>query len=250
MAGTAVLLVVGLSAICLDFSPHSPVASLVPGHSVRLLLTGLIFAGSGSLVALSPLGRRSGAHLNPAMTFAFWCRGHVHAHDLIGYTAAQIVGAFAGTAFVAGCWGARARAVSLGLTEPGAGVSALAAVGIEAAMTAALILGIMLMVSSRRSAPWTPLLNWLLVAALVWQGARWTGTSLNPARSLAPAGVLPHLGGLWIYFAGPLAGALVAVAVMACLPGVETLTAKLYHDDRYRSTLGSSLPVRRSSPAA
>ena len=84
LAGTAILVLVGVSAICLNFGPSSPVARAIPSSSARLLLTGLIFAGTGSLVAISPLGRRSGAHLNPAVTLAFWIRGHVHPHDLIG----------------------------------------------------------------------------------------------------------------------------------------------------------------------
>ena len=52
--------------------PHSPVRRWVPGESPRLLVTGLLFAGTGSLMALSPWGRRSGAHLNPVVTLAFW----------------------------------------------------------------------------------------------------------------------------------------------------------------------------------
>ena len=57
---------------------------------------------------------------------------------------------------------------------------------------------------------WTPLALWIVIAALVWQGAPWTGTSLNPARSLAPALLLPDVAHLWVYVAGPLGGALVA----------------------------------------
>jgi len=71
LAGTALLLG-GLSAVCLDFGPHTPLAAL-PG-SPRLLITGLLFAGTGSLLAISPLGRRSGAHLNPVVTLAFFTR--------------------------------------------------------------------------------------------------------------------------------------------------------------------------------
>jgi aquaporin Z len=241
--GTAVLLLGGLSAVCLDFSAGSPMASVVPDHSARLLLTGLLFAGTGSLVALSPIGRRSGAHLNPAVTLAFWRRGHVHPHDLAGYVVAQVAGAFTGAALIRWWWGTRARSVTLGATQPGNGIDTVGAAGIEAFMTLLLVLGILVMVSSARTARWTPLMNLLLVAFLVWQGAPWTGTSLNPARSLAPATLAPELHALWAYLVGPLAGSLAAVAVFALLPGLETRTAKLFHDRRYPSTMASSLPT-------
>jgi aquaporin Z len=243
--GTALLLLGGLSAICLDFAPGSPVAPLVPGHSARLLVTGVLFAGTGSLVAVSNLGRRSGAHLNPSVTLAFWRRGHMHPHDLAGYIVAQVAGAFAGTAVVRWSWGAKARAVDLGVTQPGHGIGA-AAVGIEAFMTFLLVGGILLMVSSPRTARWTPLMVWILVAILVWQGAPWTGTSLNPARSLAPALLAPQTDWLWIYLVGPLAGSLVAVAAFDAVPGLETRTAKLFHDPRYPSTMATTLPVAPS----
>jgi len=246
LVGTALLLFGGLSAVCLDFAPGSPVASVVPDHSARLLITGLLFAGTGSLVAVSPLGRRSGAHLNPSVTLAFWRRGHMHSHDLAGYTVAQVAGAFTGTALVRWWWGTKARAVDLGVTQPGHGIGA-AAVGIEALMTLMLVVGILVMVSSPRTARWTPLLVWILVAVLVWQGAPWTGTSLNPARSLAPALLAPNAASLWVYLVGPLAGSLLAVAAFGALPGLETRTAKLFHDPRYPSTMATTLPVGRRS---
>ena len=242
-AGTALLLLGGLSAVCLDFGSGSPVARAVPDHSLRLLITGMLFAGSGSLVAVSPLGRRSGAHLNPCVTLAFWRRGHVHPHDLAGYTAAQFAGAFVGTALVRWWWGAQARSVHLGVTEPRPGLPVLGAAGIEALMTAVMVLAILIAVSSARSAPFTPLVVWIVVAVLVWQGAPWTGTSLNPARSLAPAVLRGDYRNLWVYFVGPLCGSLAAVGAFGLLPGLETRTAKLFHDRRYPSTLGSSLPV-------
>jgi len=240
--GTALLLLGGLSAICLDFAGRGPVTSLVPDHSARLLITGLLFAGTGSLVAVSPLGRRSGAHLNPSVTVAFWRQGHVHRSDLAGYIVAQVAGAFAGTALVRWWWGAKARTVDLGVTQPGHGIGA-AAIGIEAFMTFLLVGGILIMVSFRRTARWTPLLVWIVVAGLVWQGAPWTGTSLNAARSLAPALLAPHTANLWIYLVGPLAGSLLAAAAFSVVPGIETRTAKLFHDPRYPSTMATTLPV-------
>ena len=76
----------------------------------------------------------------------------MHPHDLAGYIVAQIAGAFAGTALVRWWWGAKARAVDLGVTQPGHGIGAAAAVGIEAFMTFLLVGGILLMVSSAKTA--------------------------------------------------------------------------------------------------
>lgn len=96
-----------------------------------------------------------------------------------------------------------------------------------------------------------PLGNWLLVATLVWLGAPYTGASLNPVRSIAPAVLAPELGHLWVYLVGPLGGALLAAAVFAAFRDTHTLTANLFHDPRYPSTLGSDLPtaVRRACSA-
>ncbi|MDQ6847830.1 MAG: aquaporin [Candidatus Dormibacteraeota bacterium] len=94
----------------------------------------------------------------------------------------------------------------------------------------------------RRLAAWTPVAVWIVVALLVWRGAPYTGTSLNPARSLGPALVTGNLGDLWIYFVGPALGS-VAVALVAPWLRLRPVTAKLCHDARYPSTLASELPV-------
>jgi aquaporin Z len=224
------------------------VAAHLTGHGARLLLTGLLFAGTGSLVALSPLGRRSGAHLNPAVTLGFYTQRKVHPHDLAGYIVAQLLGALAAVTLLRLAWGHRATALHLGATQPGHGFSALDAAGLETAMTAALVLMIFFFTSSVRTARWTPLGNLLLVAALVWQGAPYTGTSLNPARSLAPALLAPERAHLWAYIAGPLCGALLAALIFSAFRNTTTLTAKLFHDPRYGSTLGSDLPTSMPTP--
>lgn len=242
LLGTALLLLGGLSAVCFDFGPHSPLQQ-VP-TSPRLLLTGLLFAGTGSLVAVSPLGRRSGAHLNPVVTLAFWSQRKVHPHDLAGYVIAQLLGAALGAAAVWLAWGSAATALNLAATSPGRGVSAASAVLIEGAMTSSLILTILLATSHARTARLTPLLLWFLVAALVWQGAPYTGTSLNPARSFGPALLAPRPAPYWIYVVGPGLGGVAAVALFSLLRDTHVLTAKPFHDPRYATTLASSQPAR------
>jgi aquaporin Z len=242
--GTLVLVLGGITAVVLDFGPRSPVAPILSSHSLRLLLTGLLFAGCGSLVAISPIGRRSGAHLNPSITVAFFCHRHLRVGDAVGYVVAQCLGAVAGAGAIRVLWGARAASVRDGRTLPGPGVSTLEAVGIEALMTALLVFVVFAFVSSGRTARWTPLAVWIVVAILVWRGAPYTGTSLNAARSLGPVVVTGRWTDYWVYLVGPLAGVFVAVGLWALVPR-RTLTAKLFHDSRYPSVLGSSLPVER-----
>jgi aquaporin Z len=247
LLGTALLLLGGMSAVALDFMPGSPVAAVLPSASARLLLTGALFAGTGSLVALTPFGRRSGAHINPAVTFAFWITRHVHRDDLGGYVLAQVVGGVGGAGLAALLWGSRLAAVGYARTVPGAGVPPWAAALLEGAMTAALLGLVFYLVSRPATARWTPLGTWVLVAVLVWRVAPLTGTSLNPARSLGPALLAGALRVYWVYVAGPLGGAALAAGV-ARLLNARLQTAKMFHDASYPSTLGHSREMSEPGP--
>ncbi len=246
-AGTAILLFVVVGVVTVVFGPGSPVQPVVPTTGWRLLIAGLLIAGGGSLVAVSPLGRLSGGHINPAVTLGFWLTGHVHRHDLAGYVLGQVVGALAGAAVAAAVWGDRARAVHFSATHPGRGLSQPAAAAVEAAMTALLLLVIFTFTSRERLMRWTPVATWLLVATLVWQVAPFTGTSLNPARSLAPAVLAGDLDSLWVYVLGPAAGALLAALLVRRRVLGLPLTAKLFYDSRYRSVMRTSMPAARGT---
>ncbi|MHB8507687.1 MAG: MIP/aquaporin family protein [Candidatus Dormibacteria bacterium] len=240
LVGTAMLLFVVVSAVTVDFAPGSPLRRLLPSSSLRLLLTGLVIAGSGSLYAVAPPGKRSGAHLNPAVTLAFWMMGHVHRHDLIGYWVSQFLGAILGTAAGVAAWRGAALSVRVATTRPGPGIPPWLAAVAEFGMTTILLLVIFWLLARRRTRRLVPVVVWLLVAGFVWQLAPVSGTSLNPARSLGPALFEGHLEWMWIYFGGPALGAGAAAAV-AHLVGHEfkPLSAKLFHDPRYKNIFGT-----------
>ncbi|HUZ89900.1 MAG TPA: aquaporin [Candidatus Acidoferrales bacterium] len=234
LAGTALLMVGGLGAVTLDFGSHSPIVALLPSHSARLLLTGALFAATGALVALSPLGRTSGAHLNPAVSLAFWLTGKMRHHDLGAYICAQIVGACLGVLALRLAFPEFAT-VRYGMTMPGPSITPPIAALIEAGMTSALVLTILVFVSDMRTARWTPLAAWAVITLLVWQGAPLTGTSLNPARSVGPALIALNGHDLWIYLVGPPAGAILATWLVLAGMNLRPVTAKLFHDPAYRS---------------
>ena len=75
------------------------------------------YLGLSDNLSVSPIGRRSGAHLNPAVSVAFWRRGHMHKHDVIGYLTAQATGAVAGTAAAGALWDRRSTALDLGVSS-------------------------------------------------------------------------------------------------------------------------------------
>lgn len=249
LAGTAILVLGGLSAVTFDFMSGSPMATLVPSPSWRLLVTGTLFASTGALVTISPFGRRSGAHLNPAVSLAFFTQGHLHRWDLVGYVTAQCAGGILGAALLRWCWGGAATSVRDGLTAPGRAVTAWQASGIEAAMTGGLVLVIFSFVSSGATARWTPVAVLTVIAVFVWKLAPDTGTSLNPARSLGPALVSGDWHDYWVYVLGPLGGALAAGGLWTLVPR-RTLTAKLFHDPAYTSIFRSVIPAPRTPAPA
>jgi aquaporin Z len=77
----------------------------------------------------------------------------------------------------------------------------------------------------------------------VWQGAPYTGTSLNPTRSAGPAVIAGDPRDLWVYLVAPLLAAVAVALVVRLLPGWRPLTARLFNDPRYPTTMGSAVAV-------
>ena len=66
--GTALLVLGGLTCVILMFGEGSPLPGLLPSVGLRSAITGFLFGTTGALIALSPVGTFSGAHINPAVT--------------------------------------------------------------------------------------------------------------------------------------------------------------------------------------
>jgi aquaporin Z len=230
LAGTALLVLAGLSVVILDFGRGSPIVTLVPDAGARRLVTGFLFGATGALIALSPLGKASGAHINPVVSLGFWLMGKVRGRLALGYALAQLAGAVLG-ALPLLAWGAMGRSVDFGATVPGDAFGAGWALAGEAVTTFALVAGLFLFVGHRALRPFTPALFPPLYAVMVFLEAPVSGTSTNPARTLGPAVVAGVWHGWWVYWAGPLAGALAAVALfrLTWLRRLEIEVAKLYH---------------------
>jgi aquaporin Z len=240
-AATALLVAAIVLVAGLTLGRGSAVADALPGRGARFLALGVIVAPVVALISVSPLGRLSGAHTNPAVTLGFWLLGRVSAQDLVGYIVAQFVGGVAGAALARAVLpGGIAMSIGGAVTHPT--VAPLEAVALEVGMTGALLVLIFAFVADERLARRTPLAIMPLLATLIWLGSPLTGASLNPARSAGPALVFGDLGDLWVYLLAPPAAALL-VAPLWRLGPVEPKTAKVFHDPRYPCSLGSELPA-------
>jgi aquaporin Z len=243
LAGMAILLALGLSLVILMFGEGSPLVALVPSHGARRALTGLLFGSVGAMVALSPLGRESGAHVNPVVTLGFWLLGKIPSGTAVGYVVAQFAGACLGVVPLL-LWGAMGRSVAFGATLPGEGYTTRAVLFGEVATTFALVVSLCVFVGFRFLRPFTPAMIPVLYAVMSYLEAPLSGTSTNPARSLGPALLSGRWNGFWIYWIGPLVGTL--LAIVACSRLARRISvAKLYHfeSDPHR-VFGRVLPEK------
>lgn len=211
--------------------PDSVVHRALPDAGLRRLLMGLAMGGTAVALITSPFGRRSGAHMNPALTLTYLRLGKIPVGDAGGYVAGQFVGGVAGVLAVAAVLGTLAAhpAVRFALTAPGpAGVAA--AFAAEAIISCVLMLVVLVASNDPRLSPWTPLCCGVLVATYITIEAPLSGMSMNPARTLGSALGAGDFTALWIYFAAPLLGMLAAAEAYLLVAGARRVhCAKLHH---------------------
>lgn len=200
--GTFVLVFAGTGAVA---SSHAA------GTPAPLPVIALAFGGAiGVMVyTLRPI---SGAHFNPAVTFALWLDGKSSARLSLGFVVAQLLGASAAATLlrllVAG-----QGAVPLGATVPATSIGG--AVVMEVIATFVLVSVILGVVRQGAAAdPYAGLAIGTTVVVCALFAGPVSGGSMNPARSLGPALVSPGaLGSFWVYVVGPLLGSAAAWAL-------------------------------------
>ena len=211
--------------------PGSPVRMSVANPDVRRFLGGVAMGLTAILLIYSPLGRRSGAHMNPATTLTFYRLGKVEKWDALFYVLAQFAGGVAGTlvAFVALREALAHRAVNFAITRPGMrGIAA--AFAAEVCITFLLMTVILNVSNSRRFARFTGLAAGAMVMLFITFEAPFSGMSMNPARSFATDLVGMQWQAIWIYFSAPLVGMLSAAEVFLRSRGLHSvICAKLNH---------------------
>src|SRR5512137_2466302 len=120
LVGTGLLVLVGLSLVIVMFGSGSPIPRVLPSEGLRRLITGFLFGTTGALIAVSPVGRISGAHINPVVTLGFLLFRKLDSRTVLGYVFAQLAGGTLGSLPLL-AWGSMGRSVAFGATLPGQG---------------------------------------------------------------------------------------------------------------------------------
>jgi len=163
------------------------------------------------------MGAISGAHLNPAVSLAFAVRGDFPWKRVLGYIITQLLGATLACLFLLAVFG---NIQHLGATLPGPGYHDWQAFLMEIALTGGLLSVILGTASAAQN---VGAIGALGVGGYIALAGLWaapvSGTSMNPARSFGPALVSGDWHGYWVYVAGPLIGAAIAVGCAVILRG-------------------------------
>lgn len=160
------------------------------------------------LAMIAATGHISGAHFNPAVTIAFAVMRHFRWRDVPLYVAAQLSGAVIGALTLRLLFGSVAN---LGATLPAG--NPFQAFGLEILLTAVLMFVIISVATDAHGAGQLAALAIGGTVALdaLWGGAI-SGASMNPARSFGPALIAGVWRDQWVYWLGPILGALIGAA--------------------------------------
>ena len=183
---------------------------------------GIALAFGLSIVAMAyVIGDISGCHINPAVSIGMWIDGRMETKDLILYIVFQCIGAIIGIAILAVIINSAPDLggyMTTGLGQNGfgsassVGLNAVGAIIVEIILTFVFVFTVLGVTKKAENATVAGIVIGLTLAFVHIMGIPLTGTSVNPARSLAPA---LFMGGqalqqVWVFILAPIVGAVIA----------------------------------------
>lgn len=213
-AGGLLVFMLGAGAFgTLFLYPGSPVADAIGSDLLGRVGLGLCM-GLVTFSILGSIGGRTGAHINPAVTWAFYRAGKIGRADAIWYTVAQFAGACLAPMLLHAVIGApfASEEVKYATSQPGPGGD-LVAFAAEFVISLVLMLVVLIALNSERLEKKTPAIVGALIAVYIAVESPLSGMSLNPARSFGSALTAGQWNGMWVYFTAPVLAMLLAVTI-------------------------------------
>lgn len=193
--------------------PDSPVAQAIPSDLLKRVGLGACM-GVVTFAIVTAIGKKTGAHINPAVTWSFYRLGKISGRDAIFYTLAQFAGAIVAPVLLLAAIGVpfKHAKVAYATSRPGP-EGVWVAFAAEFVISFILMLVILVMLNSARLEKRAPLVIAGLIAVYIAFESPLSGMSLNPARSFGSALTAGKWDGMWVYFIAPVAAMLLAVEV-------------------------------------
>jgi aquaporin Z len=215
--------------------PASAVRQAIENPLTRRALMGMAMGVTAVVLIYSRWGRRSGAHMNPAVTLSFLRLGRIEPWDAMFYIAAQCIGGVLGVLAAAAVWPESIRdpLVNYVVTAPGIGRSLAIAWAAEFTIAFLMMFTVLTVNAQPRLAPYSGCFAAALLVLYITFEAPLSGMSLNPARTLASALPAGQWTGWWVYLTAPVLGMFAAIEVIAAMRrGRQTLCGRLNHSRR------------------
>lgn len=201
--GTFIMVFAGISAIVINDLYSGAISHLGIALVFGLAVTTVIYT----------LGNISGAHINPAVTIAFWLANKLPGKKVAPYIVAQILGAIFASLLISFMF---ATHTTLGSTLP-SGTTSQSFI-LEIILTFILMLTIINVSTGSKE---QGILAGGIIGGVVALEALFagpvSGASMNPARSIGPALVSGNISELWIYIVAPIIGASLAILCCRCI---------------------------------
>ncbi|HEY4277449.1 MAG TPA: aquaporin [Conexibacter sp.] len=210
---TAVLLFTVVSAIRWLQDSGSPL--YLSDRNTAFVVVGVISGAALGALMVSPPGRRSGGHMNPAVTVALWLMDVFPGRSVAPYAVAQLAGSVVGVGLARLVWG---RAVSMphvayAAIQPAASWHSAAVFLAEAGCLIGLSLVIGFFLAHPAFARLLPCtIGTAIAVIIIFLGPR-SGGSVNPSRQFGPAVISGRTLDLWIYLVAPILGAVLGASV-------------------------------------
>ncbi len=202
-----VFMVSACSFVILIEHPDLPVRGLINSALLRRFLIGLAMGGTAIYLIYSAWGKKSGAHMNPAVTLTFLNLDRISKVDAFWYITFQFIGGALGVYLFK--WFLMDFVshpnVNFAVTVPGP-LGPLGALGLEALLSFLVITTVLFSSNHSKIAPYTGYFVAFWLTVFITFEAPYSGMSINPARTVASAAPGGIWTAIWLYFMGPISG--------------------------------------------
>ena len=235
-AGLAFFMLSACSFTVLLFHPSSTITRAISNDLLRRALMGIAMGSTAIAIIFSPLGKRSGAHINPSVTLTYLRLGKVQPCDAAFYTLFQFIGAVTGVLIAVWLMGEKLAHQSVNFATTVPGPAGWPKAFLAEVLISFLLMSVILFVSNTEQlSRWTGLFAAFLIANYITFESPISGMSMNPARTLGSASFAHIWTSLWIYFTAPPLGMLLAAELYQMVQGRRGVAcAKLHHHNNQR----------------